>query len=181
MPKFSIPRVLTVLAASCVFTACSPKFDWRDYRSLDAPYTALFPGKPSTHTRTINLDGLQVSMTMTASDVDGSTFAVGSAVLPDAAMAPLALAAMKTALINNVGATVNHDKASSPAQTSATASTDMHALDINARGMQHGTPMLLVGRLLARDKQIYQVIVLAKEADVSRENIDMFLTSFKLN
>jgi hypothetical protein len=181
MRKFSLPSVLTVLAAACVFTACSPKFDWRDYRSVDAPYIALFPGKPSTHTRTIDLDGLQVSMTMTASDVDGSTFAVGSALLPDAAMAPAALAAMKTALINNIGATINGKKTSSGAADEGTPASDKQTNNIEARGVQHGTPMLLVGRFLARDKYIYQVIVLAKETQVSRENIDMFIASFKLN
>jgi hypothetical protein len=171
MRKFSLPSVLTVFAAACVFSACSPKFDWRDYRSADAPYSALFPGKPSTHTRTIDLDGLQVSMTMTASDIDGNTFAVGSATLPDAAKAPAALVAMKTALIKNIGA----------ADQAATAPASDAALDIEVGGTQNGKPVLLVGRFLAQDKRIYQVIVLAKEKQVSRENIDMFMSSFKLN
>ncbi len=169
MRKFSLPSVLTVLAAACLFSACSPKFDWRDYRSADAPYNVLFPGKPSTHSRTIDLDGLQVDMTMTAAEVDGNTFAVGSATLPDAAKASAALVAMKTALINNIGA----------AATSAPATAN--GIEIEARGMQNGKPVLLVGHFLAQDKRIYQVIVLAKEKQVSRENIDMFMGSFKLN
>lgn len=173
MRKFSLPAVLTVFTAACVFSACSPKFDWRDYRSADAPYSALFPGKPSTHTRTIDLDGLQVSMTMTASDVDGNTFAVGSALLPDAAKVPAALVAMKTALINNIGATIK--------ATPATAPGSDAALEIEVSGTQNGKPVLLVGRFLAQDKRIYQVIVLSKEKQVARENIDMFMTSFKLN
>lgn len=175
MRTFSLPLVLAVLAAAGVFSACSPTFDWRDYHSADAPYSALFPGKPSTHTRTIDLDGLQVSMTMTASDVDGNTFAVGSATLPDAAKAPAALAAMKTALIKNIGATVKDQT------TAATAPVSDTALDIEVRGTQNGKPVWLVGRFLAQDKRIYQIIVVAKEKPVSRENIDMFMGSFKLN
>ena len=171
MKKFPLPSVLAVLAAACVFSACSPKFDWRDYRSADAPYSALFPGKPSTHTRTIDLDGLQVSMTMAASNVDGNTFAVGSATLPDAAKAPAALVAMRTALIKNIGA----------ADQAVAAPASDTALDIDVSGMQNGKPVLLVGRFLAQDKRIYQIIVLAKEKQVSRENIDMFMGSFKLN
>ena len=171
MRKFSIPSVITVFAAACVFVACSPKFDWRDYRSADAPYNALFPGKPSTHTRAIDLDGMQVDMTMTAAEVNGNTFAVGSATLPDAAKAPAALVAMKTALLNNISGTAKATPATAPA----------NSIDIEASGMQNGKPVLLVGRFLAQDKRIYQIIVLAKEKQVSRENIDMFMSSFKLN
>jgi hypothetical protein len=169
MRKLSLPSVLTMLAAACLFSACSPKFDWRDYRSADAPYNVLFPGKPSTHTRAIDLDGLQVNMTMTAAEVDGNTFAVGSATLPDAAKAPAALVAMKTALLNNIGATATG--------TPASASS----IEIEAAGMQNGKPVLLIGHFLAQDKRIYQVIVLSKDKQVSRENIDMFMGSFKLN
>ena len=50
-------------------------------------------------------------MTMTAVDVEGAMFAVGSAQAPDAAKAQAALAAMKTALVNNIGATVTQEKA----------------------------------------------------------------------
>lgn len=158
-----------MLAAACVFAACSPKFDWRDYRSADAPYNALFPGKPSTHTRSIDLDGMQVQMTMTATEVNGSTFAVGSVTLPDASKAQAALSAMKIALIKNIGGT-------------ATPATDPdNDIKIETSGTQNGKPVLLVGRFLAQDKRIYQIIVLAREKQVSRENIDMFMGSFKLN
>jgi hypothetical protein len=172
---------MTVLAAACILTACSPKFDWRDYRSIDAPYSSLFPGKPTTFTRPIDLNGVQVSMTMTATDVDGSTFAIGTALLPDAASAPAALAAMKTALTNNMAASVNGGKpALVPAETSFMAG-DKSAMQVEAHGMQNGAPILLVGRLVAQGQRIYQIIVVAKEDQVSRENIDMFIASFKLN
>jgi hypothetical protein len=171
MRKFSLPSVLAMLAAACVFAACSPTFDWRDYRSADAPYSALFPGKPSSHTRSINLDGMQVDMTMTAAEVNGNTFAVGSATLPDAGKAPAALIAMKTALIKNINGTA----------TPATGSGSDNNIEIEVSGTQNGKPILLVGRFLAQDKRIYQIIVLAKEKQVSRENIDMFMGSFKLN
>lgn len=108
-------------------------------------------------------------MTMTAAEVDGNTFAVGSATLPDAASAPAALVAMKTALINNIGA------------TAASAPPSAGSIEIEAAGMQNGKPVLLIGHFLAQDKRIYQVIVLSKEKQVSRENIDMFMGSFKLN
>lgn len=172
MQKLSLPSVLISVAAACVLSACSPKFDWRDYRSPDAPFSTLFPGKPASFTRTIDLDGMQVSMTMTATEVDGTTFAVGSAELADAAKAPAALAAMKTALVNNIGATIKSEKA---------APAPMPSIDVEASGMQNGRPVRLVGRFLARDKRIYQVIVLGQEKHVAPESVDTFISSFKLN
>ena len=176
MRKFSISLVLTSVAAACLFSACSPKFDWRDFRSLDAPFSVLFPGKPATYTRSIDLDGVPVSMTMTASEVDGTTFAVGTAQMPDAVKAQAALLAMKTALVKNIGATVNSEKAAMAATATSTSS-----IQIEASGSSNGTPVLLIGRFIAQDKRIYQVIVLGRGKHVSRENVDMFIDSFKLN
>lgn len=167
---------MTTLAAACAFSACSPKFDWRDYHSNDAPFTVLFPGVPATQTRMIDLDGVQVSMTMTASSVDGTTFAVGSAQLTDTAMTKTALIAMKTALLKNIGAKTE--------ETSNEANAAVRlkpSFEIEASGMQNGAPVQLIGHFIAQDKRIYQVIVMGKEKQVSRENIDMFMDSFRLN
>ena len=128
----------------------------------------MFPDKPSSHTRNIDVGGMKVDMTMTAVDIDGITFAVGSAEAPDAAQALAALPAMKTALINNIGAKIKSEKASAT------------TIDIDAAGLRKGTPMRLTGHFEARGPRFYQVIVLGPEAQLSQENIDMFLTSFKL-
>ena len=177
----SIPTILGTLAAACVFSACSPKFDWRDYRSPDAPYTALFPGKPASFTRAVDLDGVKVDMTMTAAEIDGTMFAVGSAEMADAAKAQAALRAMKTALVKNISGTVKNEKDASTATSNGSTSSQKASIEIEANGMQNGTPMLLVGRFVAQDKRIYQIIVLGKEKHVNRDSIDMFMSSVKLN
>lgn len=150
-------------------SACSPKFDWRDFRSNDAPYAVLFPGKPASHTREVNLDGLPVKMTMTASDIEGTMFAVGSAELADADQAPAAVQAMKTAMLRNIGAV-------QPVET-----TRNGAFEVEAHGVNRGMPMLMHGRFLARGKRVYQVIVIGPEKDFRKENVETFMSSFKLN
>ena len=40
--------------------------------------------------------------------------------------------------------------------------------------------MRLVGHFESRDKRFYQVIVIGKASDVTPENVDMFMSSFKL-
>jgi hypothetical protein len=157
------------LLAALLLSACSPKFDWRDFRSNDAPYAVLFPGKPASHTREVNLDGLSVKMTMTASDIEGTMFAVGSAELADADKAPAAVQAMKTAMLRNIGA-------AQPVQT-----TRDGAFEVEAHGVNRGVPMLMHGRFLARGKRVYQVIVIGPAKDFRKENVETFMSSFKLN
>lgn len=154
--------------ATLVVTACNPTYNWRSYTSGDAPFSVMFPDKPSTHTREIDIDGMKVAMTMTAAQVEGTTFAVGSAQAPDAARARAALAGMQKALVNNIGATVRSEKVTGA------------AIDIDAIGTQKGTPMRLVAHFEARDKRIYQVIVMGREKDITKENVEMFMSSFKL-
>jgi hypothetical protein len=162
----------SLLALACAFTlvACSPKYDWRDYRSNDAPYAVLFPAKPATQTRSIKLDQLDVSMTMSAADIDGVVFAVGSAQLADAAQAPAAIEAMKTAMLKNINATITSSKMLSNG-----------ALEIEASGTERGQAMRLIGRFIAKDKRIYQVIVIGPARNIDAEPVETFLTSFKLN
>lgn len=173
MRKLSLPTLLAGLLAAGLTTACSPKFDWRDYRSPDAPYAVLFPGKPATQTREINLDGQQVKMNMAAAEIDGTTFAVGSAELPDAAKAQAAVLAMRTAMVKNLGATVTKEK--------AVGAKQQNAIEIEAKGSRNGEAMLLLGHFIAKDKRVYQVIVIGREKHMQQEAVDTFMTSFKLN
>jgi hypothetical protein len=167
------PALTMMLAAALALSACSPQYDWRDYRSNDAPYVVLFPGKPASQTRKIQLDTVAVDMTMTAAEVDGVIFAIGSAQVPDAAQGPAAIEAMKTALVKNIGATVTSNKAA--------ATVLQSTLEVEAKGVQNGEPMLLIGRFIAKDKRIYQVIVMGREKKIVRETVETYFSSFKLN
>ncbi|MES2760487.1 MAG: hypothetical protein V4693_24200 [Pseudomonadota bacterium] len=170
---------MSVLAAS-LLAACSPSYNWRDYTSQEAPFRVMFPEKPDVHKRKIDINGLPVEMTMTAVDIDGTTFAVGSAEAPDAAKAQAALDAMKTALVRNIGAKVTKEKASAAATAGPAGSTQRATIDIEATGVRNGAPMKLVGHFEARDKRFYQVIVMGKEKAMGPEQVDQFISSFKL-
>lgn len=162
-------RTLAVLAAAAALMACSPKYDWRDFRSSDAPFSVLFPGKPATHSRVINLDGQQVNMSMAAAEVEGTMFAVGSVELPDADKAAQAVQAMKAQMVRNIGATVNKE------------STKDGAFLVDASGVQNGTPMRMHARFLSQGKRAYQVVVVGRSKEINDEVVDTFISSFKLN
>lgn len=173
MPLRSLLFRIAALACALLLAACSPKYDWREVRGGGAPFTVNLPAKPASHTRQIDLDGMPVTMTMTAAEVDNVTFAVGAAELADAAQSAKAITAMKTALVRNIGGTIRQEKTgTSPAMIAVEAtgppgrSTGGHA-------------RLLLARFYAKGKFIYQVVVVGEETAVSREAADTFFTSFK--
>lgn len=163
--KKLIPLLALLLAA------CNPTYNWRDYQSAESKFSAQFPGKPSTHTRSVDLNGVKVDMTMTAADVDGALFAVGSATLADAAAAAAALDAMKTAMAKNIGGTI-----SAEARASNGAS---HSIRIDASGNRNGQPVRLVGRFESHGPRVYQAVIIAPSKALSQEHIDQFMQSFK--
>ncbi len=163
-----IKQLVPVFVAAAVLAGCSPTYNWRDFNSADGSFRALFPAKPATHTRAVDLGGIKVDMTMTAAEVEGTTFAVGTALVPDAAMAAATLPAMRQALLRNIGAT---DSSASAIPAGAT-------LDVDAVGKGNSGPVRLVGRFVAKGARVYQVIVLGKPGAMPAEHMQQFLTSF---
>jgi hypothetical protein len=160
-------RILVpALLAASLLAACNPTYNWREHTSQDGRYKILFPAKPATFTRAVDLDVLRVQMTMTAAEVDGVTFAVGAATAPDAAQARAALPAMRQALLRNIGA----------GDEGAPAAQD--GLRVEATGAANGKPMHLHGRFEARGERFYQVIVLGPANAAPPEQVDQFLSSF---
>ena len=165
-------KQLCIAALSALLLAgCSPTYNWRDYTSADGAFRVLFPAKPATHTRGIDLGGIKVDMTMTAAEVEGSTFAVGTAVAPDAAMAQATLPAMRQALLRNIGASDTGENKGAPPGGAV--------LDVDAVGKGKGGPVRLVGRFLAKGTRVYQVIVVGKPGAMPPEHTEQFLSSFK--
>jgi hypothetical protein len=164
--------LLVSVALAFGLAACTPRYDWREVRGTESPYTVLMPVKPASHARPVNLGGTEVTMTMTAADVDGALFAVGTANMPSAASASNALTAMKTALVHNIGGSVRSEKA---AVANGVATLDVEAAAEGAHGR------ILFAHLVARDTRIYQVVAIGTDKNLPREAVDTFLTSFKLN
>ncbi|WP_034348531.1 hypothetical protein [Noviherbaspirillum massiliense] len=175
MPKVSLSAIAVPLCAALLLCACSPKLDWREVRGTNVPYTVLLPAKPTSASRPVELDGLHMTLTMTAAEAEDVTYAVGSTELPDAAAAQRALAAMKSALVKNVGGAVRNE--------STTAVPGLITTDMEAVGRPGSAPesetRLMFARLVAKDRRVYQLVAVGKEKAVSREAVDTFLSSFK--
>lgn len=160
------------VACALLLAACSPKFDWREVHGTNISFSAVLPGKPASHTRLVDLGGIRVPMTMTAANVDDVTFAVGVAELPDAIKAITALPAMKAAMVRNIGGSIRRESASA-------AGISPMTIDIEAIGNNGNRQQLLIARFIAQDTRVYQLVVIGKEKNVSREAVETFFTSFK--
>ena len=94
------------LLAATVLAACSPQFNWRSVPNSDIGYMATFPDKPAQVTRTMDLIGLQVPLTLQAAQVQGQYFAVGTVPLsgPLLGQGPALRDALAQAVGNNISA-----------------------------------------------------------------------------
>jgi hypothetical protein len=173
-----VSLVLTV-ASSALLAACSPKYDWREVHDGDASYTVLMPAKPDTVTREINLGGIRTSMKMTGAEIDGATFAVGTAKLPDAQQALAALPLMRSTMVNNISGTIREKKPD--AQASKQAESGTTTMDVEAVGNAGGQSRILHGRFVARDARVYQAIVVGPENALPDDAVETFLSSFEVN
>lgn len=176
MPKFFRPSLfVAAVFSTLLLSACSPKYDWREVHDANASFTVLLPAKPSTFSRPVNLNGLQVNMTMTAAEAGDVMFAVGTAELPDQSQVPQALAAMKAAMLKNISGTVKSEKLSGPAD--APTAIDIEAS--NATNNTSGQARVLFARFTAEDRRIYQAVIIGKDKKVTDEITETFFTSFK--
>jgi hypothetical protein len=168
MPKIIHLGVRLLLLAA--LAACSPDYNWRQVQNADAAFAALFPARPSSHAREVDLNGIRTNMSMTAAEVHGALFAVGSTELSSPALVQPALDAMKTAMVRNIGGTIASDK-------TVPGATPYN--EVVANGSRNGRPVQLTARFAARKQRVYQAVVIAAPQDVPAEAIDTFLSSFK--
>jgi len=169
-----ILRRFLLISGVVMLSACSPKYNWREVHDDKLQFSVLMPQRPTSFSRHIDLDGTTVDMTMTAADIDGLSFAVGTATLADAAQTAKALQSMRTALLNNI-----HGKLQTTPVIPPT--TDRNTIDLVATGEANAHPLLLMARFVAKDKQIYQVLIMGNPSQLTTDNIETFFSSFKLN
>lgn len=167
---------IATLVLAALLLGCSPHFNWREFTSKDASYQVLFPDKPSTASRIVDLDGTRTNMTMTAAEVDDIVFLVGQVEASDTAAASSALAAMQTGLLRNIQGTTTR-AASSTATNSAGTRVSR---DIDATGQRNGKPVRLVAHFEARGRSLYQVVVVGPADAVKSEQTEQFISSFKV-
>lgn len=172
-------RLFSLLCALCLLLmlgGCDPALNWREVRSGDAGYTVLLPAKPSTFERSVDLDGQQVMMRMTAAETDDANFAVATAVIADDAQRAKALSAMQTAMARNIQGEITAQKTVMLKQ--GVSAVDMRVTGKAARSRK---PVVMFARFLAHGSRVYQLIALGPPEKLDAEAAETFMNSFTLD
>ena len=80
--QIMLRNLFIILGLLLGMSACSPTLDWRTVRADDLLYESLYPGKPSRAEKSIMFDGQKLTMTIEASRVENSLYAVGVINIP---------------------------------------------------------------------------------------------------
>lgn len=161
---------------------CAPEHDWREIRSEEGAFLAMLPAKPARMTRTIHLEGLKVEMTMVGAQARDVAYTVGTVALPDSNDATLqrALAAMRTAMVRNIGGTERATRPVRVARVDAAGARtgDAAGIEVEAVGRMREREATMLARFVGIGAQAWQAVVLGDRPD--REMAALFLESLKL-
>jgi hypothetical protein len=175
-------RIPTATIAAILLAACAPDYNWREIRPADDGFSVMLPGKPASMTRSINLEGPQVSMVMHGARVGEASFTVAVATLPDAepATRARAMAAMRAGMLRNIAGAEREALAVQVPVVDASGKQvgSEPAVRVEAEGAAQGRPMRLSAGFTARGARAWQWVLLAPEVD--REQARTFLESFRL-
>jgi hypothetical protein len=188
-------KLFTSVVVGLSLVACTPSLDWRTVRSDDLLYEALYPGKPSRAEKTVMFNGQKLTMTMEASRVNDTLFAVGVINIPATAKG-IDLKALKDFLQNGMLSNLKTDHAVMPTtisvKTAGQPSYDLPAQEWVIQGLgPDGQQRLLRFRVVQRNLpdgqiQIYQQSILqslknnlAIEKILRSDEHEMFFTGFK--
>jgi hypothetical protein len=92
------------MVAVCLVMGCAPALDWREVRPADSGVIAMFPCKPDSHARRVNLAKQPVRLVLYACTAGGSTWALAFAEMGDPSSVGPALSELRDAAAQNLGA-----------------------------------------------------------------------------
>jgi hypothetical protein len=167
--SFLIGLVAAIFIAS---TGCSPNFNWREVQGTEPSYTVLLPAKPSSHSRVVDLDGLKVTMTMTAAETDDINFAVACIKVDDESQRHAALLTMQKAMLQNIHGEIVQQKVI--ALKDGKKMTEIHATG----KISTGRHLSLFARFGEHGQDVFQVVALGPSDKLTNEIADTFLSSF---
>lgn len=173
------PRILVGLAfalgVALGVSACAPTLDWREVRPEDGRWVALFPCKPKTHARSVELAGAQVRIHLYACTAAGHTYALSWADLGDPSRVTPALRMLRQATVANLDAP---EPVPQPLQVPG-MTPNPEALRVRVSGhLPDGQAVTHVAGYFAHATRIHQVNVVGPEPP--EEAVQTFFEGLRL-
>lgn len=173
LPMFRRPVFLVLLVA--FLQACSPAMNWREVPNTEAGYVATFPDKPAQVTRTLDLIGLKVPLTLHAAQVQGLYFAVGTVPLDGALKGhlPELTQALAQALANNINA--------GQAELKPLNWLGMQVGELRVSGvLKSGKTGFAHGRFFEHRGVLYEVLLMGDGAEPDADVLTQWFKGFRL-
>ncbi len=136
---------------------CSPALDWREVRPEGTAVVAMLPCKPSASSRTVQLAGYPVRLSMLACKADGTTWALAAADVAEPGRVGAALEALRESTRANLQGQVI--EAAAVAVRGATP----HAAQVRVRvggRKQDGSPASAQFIVFSHGTQVFQAIAM---------------------
>ena len=143
------------LAVVLGVAACSPTFNWRQWRQDGTPLAALMPCKPDQATRPIPLAGAPVALHMASCETGGLTYALAWAEVGDATRATELWAQWPRAALASVRAT---ESAAQPVSLAIKGVEQVKALQVAGQDA-NGRATTMRAVWFARGTQVYQAAI----------------------
>jgi hypothetical protein len=163
-----------MLVALCLLTtaSCMPTLNWRETSPDQAGFVILMPSKPDRLNRSIDLNGLKVTMNMLGSKVDQVAYTVAWVDTVSAADAVKAVDSMRIGMMRNLG---QKDIPGLPTKVAIRGgNTSWPALKLDIKSDQQHMSAIF----LQRGARAWQVVTVAPKLDPEASKI--FLESFAL-
>lgn len=165
-----------------LLAGCSPTYNWREVRPADLPVSVMLPGKPSSLTQRIRLDGMDLVMSMTGAQADDQPFTVACVTLPDdqPGTAERVLAAMRAGMLRNIGGTEERAQAVTVRRIDpqGQARGERPGVQLVASGRAQGRPLRMHALFVADGRRACQLVALG--ADLPEDEVKVFVDSLKL-
>jgi len=167
--------VLSLGLVGSVLTGCAPSLDWRETKPDDSDAIAMFPCKPTTDARMVNLAGARVRMVLVACRAGDVTWALAFADVADPAKVTQALQDLRTSNAGNLGGTPT---VAGPMRLAGmTPNPQAERVQVQGR-LPGGEAVRLESGFFARGTKVYQAMVMGKSIDA--EALATFFDGLKL-
>lgn len=172
-------RRCAALLAALMAGGCTPTFDWREQLAPGTGLVTSFPCRPDRRARAVMVAGRPVTMEMLACPAGGETYAVSFFDVASPAQTSGALAALRTALIDNLQSGVADRTAPQAIGLAIVGMTpNPEAGQWLVRGRRpDGTTLVARGAFFAHGLRIYQAAVVGPT--MANDAVDPFFVGLK--
>lgn len=170
------PLRRALVCAALALAGCSPEMDWRVLSPPEGRFSVLLPCKPQRASRALHAASGAQTMTQYACSLRagtmGAAYTDAPGAAPGAEAARARVDAARDALLRNIGAGVHSEEEVSVG--------GMRGRQVYAEGRAGGQEVVLKARFVVAGDRVYQVAYVGARDAIAADDVDMFLTSFKL-